>query len=142
MDTPLTCWYCDVCRQPIERAADGYVIWKSNTEGDGKDHSFKLVHQGKCDLKDHGLSAALTDYLGHDGLAKLTAMLSTGPVMSQPTNGVRSLDEWVDLVRRLQTPHYEEARRRFHEEQIRDDLADSNELYPYMQVPLKSIIQR
>jgi len=44
------------------------------------------------------------------------------------------LDEYVDLVRRVQTPHYEEARLRFSDEKTRHWLSDVNEYYPWLAV--------
>lgn len=140
MDTPLTIWYCDVCGQPINDVSRGYLIWKSDENH--RDHGFKIIHQRDCDRRDHGLSGALRDYLGPDGLARLLAMVSLGPLKGSQGLGVANMDEWVDLVRRLHTPHYEEARRKFREEAVRDAMSDANETYPYVQDSLKNIIQR
>jgi len=42
---------------------------------------------------------------------------------------VGDIDAYVDLVRRLQTPYYEEARARFGEEDVANWLSDANEHY-------------
>ncbi len=45
----------------------------------------------------------------------------------------------MDLFRRLQTPYYEEARRRFGKSEVRYQFSDSNEHYPYTQEVLQRI---
>jgi hypothetical protein len=52
---------------------------------------------------------------------------------------VADLDQFVDLVHRLHTPHYEQARRNFTDPDIRDAFADSNEYVPYLQRSLRDI---
>jgi len=55
---------------------------------------------------------------------------------------VGDIDAYVDLVRRLQTPYYEEARARFGEEDVANWLSDANEHYPYLPETLKRIADR
>jgi hypothetical protein len=142
MDKPLTQWYCDVCGEPIDTPDRAYVIWKSDPADQHRDHSFKIIHQKRCDRDDHHLSAELKDFLGADGLAKLLSMVSYGPLKDSKSAGVKDMDEWVDFVRRCQIPYYEEARRRFHDPDIQEDLYDANEVFPYLTDSLKSIIKR
>jgi hypothetical protein len=140
MSQPLTYWYCDVCGEKIENVVGGYVIWKS---GGLKAHGFKIIHQGKCDTNEYPSSAALSDFLGHAGLAYLFSKLSLGPVMLN--NGqsshcqIEDFDEFVDFMRRVQVPHYEEARRHFNNRNLLEDLSDANEVYPYLPEQLESI---
>jgi hypothetical protein len=141
MDQPLTRWYCDVCGEPIERLKDGHLIWKADAPS-YKDHSFKIVHQRSCDLKDHEHSSPLSELVGVDGLANLLALVSLGPLKRSSIMGIKDMNEWVDVVRRLQTPHYEEARRRFNVPELMDAYADSNAVAPYLQRSLISMLQR
>lgn len=139
-ETPRA-WICDVCHQPIESVARGYVIWKS--EPGGKDHSFKIIHQSDCDRDDHDSSLALEDFLGQDGLNLLLTYLSPGPIRKHFERGPRSsipeLDEFVDFIRRVQIPYYDAARVRFKHPQVREDFRDSGELLPYRPETLKRI---
>lgn len=144
MTTPLTTWYCDVCGEKIEDAKKGYVIWRTDTKL--KTHDFKIIHQKKCDQKDHMASGALRDFLGEEGLAHLLAKISLGPVMlkcgQKSYCQVKDLDEFVDFFRRVQTPYYEEARREFSTPEFQNDFSDANEVYPYLPKTLKKIASK
>ena len=142
MDKPLESWYCDVCGEKIEDVNKGYVIWKSSDKL--KYHDFKIIHQKKCDLKNHRASRALKDFIGDYGLTSLLSMLSLGPIKS--TYGqtsycqITDTDEFVDLIRRVQTPFYEEARRYFNNSDLLEHFSDSNEVGPYLPEELEKII--
>jgi len=143
MEEPLKTWYCDVCGEKIEDASNGYVIWQS---GGRTYRGFKIIHQGKCDLKSHPASAALNDFLGDKGLSYCMTFLSLGPVISN--NGgaghcyIQDFDEFTDFVRRVQLPYYEEARRLYGNPELLEDLSDANEFYPYVPEKMKALIQR
>jgi hypothetical protein len=143
MDQPLTVWYCDVCGDRIA-AKDGYVVWK--TTDDLKSSGFKIIHQGRCDRRDYPASAALSDFLGPEGVAQLLAFLSLGPIKrrigQKPHADAKDMDEFVDFFRRVQTPYYEEARRLFHTQEVLDDYYDSNEVAPYLPDYLESMIKK
>lgn len=143
IDAPLMRWYCDVCGDPIEEIEKGYLIWNRNESGQLQD--FKIIHQSRCDDRKYPYSGALSGYLGVDGQAKLLSFLSYGTIklslgskMVQPS--VADMDEFVDLFRRLQTPHYEEARRHFHKNEVLESYSDANEVLPYLQSSLKKIV--
>lgn len=142
MADSLTQWYCDVCGEKILKAEDGYVVWKDDEHH--KSHSFRVIHQKKCDTdKSFRLSAALSDFLGHDGLAYCLSFLSLGSLKQahgERHARVSDLDGFVDFVRRMQTPNYEEARRRFSDQRVLDDNSDSNEVGPYMQKQLLNLL--
>jgi len=144
MDKPLTKWYCDVCGNKIEDINEGYVIWKSTKEL--KSYSFKIVHTAKCDLKDHKASNELKRFLGDKGLAYLLSKLSIGPIMGYTNQesfcGVADFDEFVDFIRRVQTPFYEQARCHFSNEDVLDEYCDANEYLPYLPEKLKNIIKK
>jgi hypothetical protein len=144
MIEPLAIWRCDVCDQPIDFVKSGYVIWK--TDSNLSMHSIKIIHQTKCDLKDHSSSAPLEDFLGEKGLANLLSKLSLGPIKKsqgqKPVCQVVDMDEFVDFFRRVQTPFYEEARVKFGSPELMQDFDDSNELYPYLPEILKRIVAK
>lgn len=145
MDTPLTCWYCDVCKKPIDEIDRGYVIWRSDEAGMARD--FKIIHKVVCDDNQYPSSLALRDFVGPKGLVILTSLLSLGPIKSHfgdpPHNRVADMDQWVDLMRRVQIPHYEEARHRlFSKEAYLHENDDSNEVGPYLPDQLRAALQR
>jgi hypothetical protein len=137
-------WICDVCQQPIDSVESGYVIWKSSFNG-GKERDFKIIHQSDCDLDDHDCSSALRDFLGLDGLNLLLSHLSPGPVRkhfeSAPRADIPDLDEFVDFIRRVQFPYYDQARRLFNHPKFLDDFYDAGELNPYRPETLKRIAE-
>ena len=144
MDQLLAEWYCDVCGNKIEDINKGYVIWKKTKEL--KSDSFKIVHKTKCDLNDHVASAALNKFLGEKGLAYLLSKFSIGPIMNHINDEsycvVTDFDEFVDFIRRVQTPFYEQARRHFSNEDVLDEYWDANEYLPYLPEELKDIITK
>lgn len=144
MDKPLKIWYCDVCGKQIDAIEKGYVIWRSGSGQKYRD--FKIIHKSKCDQKStHPASAALEDFLGENGLVYLQTFLSIGPIKHLLGQGshcsVSDLDEFVDFMRRVQTPYYEEARRYFSKRRVLEHFSDSNEYGPYIPEQLREIIQ-
>lgn len=140
---PLTVWYCDFCKEPIEDVKNGYVIWKCTDEL--RLHSFKIIHSVKCDQReDYTQSMAMEKFLGIDGITTLLSFLSPGPIISNLSSGsvqqIHDFDEFVDFFRRVQIPYYEEARRKFNNPKLLDRYSDANEVLPYMQKELKKII--
>lgn len=142
MDKPLTVWYCDVCGEKIENVSEGYVIWRSE---DGY-YDFKIIHRKECDLKNHKGSTALEDFLGSDGLTRCVAFLSLGPLAWKAQHvsncQVKDLDGFSDFLRRVQMPYYEEARRLYSRSDVLDDFSDANEIYPYLEGVMKSLIEQ
>jgi hypothetical protein len=67
--------------------------------------------------------------------------LSAGPLREDGGIRVADMDEYVDLVRRVQTPYYEEARPRFGDEKTYHWLGDANEYYPYLPKTLQRIAE-
>src|SRR5690606_4189633 len=117
--------------------------WQSSDDGY---YDFKIIHQGRCDRKRYPASSALQDFLGPQGASYCLTFLSYGPVIARDSNysrcKVTDLDEFVDFMRRVQVPYYEEARRLFGHPDVRSDLADANEFYPYIPDTMKSLIER
>jgi len=143
MDKPLTVWYCDHCGDKIEDVDAGYVIWKYT---DGKEHDFRIIHKVQCDNNSYSSSLPVMNFLGVDGLAKILSFLSPGPIIQgideSPRCRLLNMNEFVDFVRRVQTPYYEEARRYFNDHDLLEHFGDSNEVYPYLRDVLKDIIAR
>jgi hypothetical protein len=141
MLTPLRQWYCDVCDEVIENPETGYVIWK--TDDRLLKYDFKIIHKARCDLDDHQCSMEVGKFLGLDGITRCLSFLSLGPVkatLGSTWQQVRDIDEFVDLVRRLQTPYYEEARRLFTEQELLERLSDASESFPYFSASCEKFV--
>jgi len=139
---PFKFWRCDKCGEPVGHA-DGYVIWGNYGQ---PDFEFRIVHQKVCDDKGFQSSMPLADFIGPDGLVKLTSMLSYGLHTKDAGRDVRSshplpdLDAWVDFVRRVQVPLYEQVRMLYLQPETRDDFSDAAESYPYLQKSITYLI--
>lgn len=144
MSQALSKWRCDKCGGSVT-VEEGYVNWEHENPSRKE---IRIIHQARCDDGAYNSSAALADFLGPDGLVKLTAMLSSGTLVahryedsaSVPAEFLPNLDIWVDFVRRVQIPYYEEARELMRDAELREYLSDSNEVAPYLQRSLKQII--
>lgn len=149
---PLQAWLCDVCGELVTgHPNNGLVVWRTDrTDGGFRDYDFKIVHKTidsdpdprRCDpgsAQGYHSSLDLESFLGSDGLAMLLSWLSVGPLKGGGGPRVTNVDEFVDFVRRVQTPYYEEARSRFDEEKTHHWLDDANEYYPYLPETLSRI---
>ncbi len=134
-----TSWTCDVCGEDSVTADNGYVVWDMDRET-MEDHSFSIIHQSRCDDDTMASSSPLAEFLGPDGLANLTSLLSLGPVMmkreSRDRPPPKDMTQFIDFFRRLQLPGYEQARPNFQTEVAYERLYDASELYPYLQTNL------
>lgn len=143
MDQPLKKWYCDNCGNRLN-AEEGYAVWK--TDDDHKAHSFRIIHNSKCDTDKSFSYVALSKFLGENGLSYLLSKLSLGKlkllINKETFTQISKFDEFVDFFRRLQTPYYEEARLHFQSETTQEKHYDSDECLPYFPEQLKKIIQQ
>ena len=139
---PFQFWCCDECGDPVG-VADGYVIWGKYGS---PDFEFRIIHKGVCDDSSMNSSLPLTDFLGPDGLVTLTSMLSYGPVANgeevepRSTYPMPNLDAWVDFLRRMQVPNYEQVRLLYRSHESRERFSDCTESYPYLQKSIASIL--
>ena len=152
---PLAEWICDECGQVIASAEEGFVEW---LHIEGKPVDVRIVHHAPASplkRKDGCYAYSdeanrqdmhLTDFVGPDGLAHLLSLIDDGPLLRAEgekniTPGVTSAS-WTEAVRRLQLPHYEEARRHFGKAKADGVFVEANELWPYMQANLLGIVKR
>lgn len=143
--TQPTEWICDTCAEPVKDPTMSLVVWRH--DDDRGDRDFKLVHKGACDPDPEGreymASLDLKVFLGDDGLAMLLSWLADGPLHGAGRRGSRIAPEalygFVDLVRRVQTPGYEQARARFRDQDVQHVLAGANEYLPYLPSTLERI---
>lgn len=112
---PLQQWVCDRCHGVIEKPQDGWLEWLSELP-DLTYSGFKIVHHapaspykpknGDCYHYTRHIGRSdmhLDMFLGIDGMARMTTWTYSP--------GVKSLEEWAEVFRRLHVPNYEEARR-------------------------------
>lgn len=143
---PLKEWYCDKCGE-IVTEEEGYIEWFSESAAKGRPQAseFKIVHnKSQCKIHSDKLQNTLpiTSFLGPDGLVRLFSFLDIGPIVDKENSGskIKNMREFVELMRRLHIPHYEEAR--FNLENAFNDgsLGTPSEIYIYSQEALKYII--
>lgn len=137
-------WICDVCGEHIDSVDRGYVVWKSKPAK--PDHSFRIIHKSKCDIDDNfNCSNPLRDYVGQEGLNKLLAFLSPGPILrrfeKQPRSSIPNPDEFVDFIRRVQIPNYDLARPLFNDPRVIDEFRDAGEVLPFQPENLARILR-
>jgi hypothetical protein len=125
---PLKQWICDSCGQVIKSPEDGYVEWLVETEETmfSAQYGFKIIHSGEeCTCypqEDISLNdAPLEFFLGGKGYLNLLSFLDIGPLLMKEYKGprVKYLREFVEFIKRLTVPYYEEARLYF--KNVQDD---------------------
>lgn len=133
-------WICDRCGGIVTNApGDGYVLLCREPEGNGPYLRFSIVHKDEITSTDAFQDSwALEDVTGEDGISRLLSLLDDGPLMKSRNVSVSAegMPAFVDLMRRLFVPHYEESRQYFGSTSY-----DCNGLSEYSQMGLKRIIE-
>lgn len=147
---PLKQWICDTCGEIIQSPDEGYVQFiDENSEGKWSD--FVIVHHAqfsprtgnnKCYREGYS-DFPLSEFLGADGLSRLIGLIDPGEFYFKELRVPRTSNfrKWVTLVRRLQTPYYEEARLYFGKAKNDGVFAGPNEVAPYRVDFLRNIIE-
>ena len=160
---PLQTWICDTCGEPVTSAsANGLVVWRDLWPDNPNEYfqqvpqtvpeiyDFRIVHQDNgngtrsCDpgAKEGFVSSLpLERFLGADGLTMMLNWLSVGPLKGGGGSRITDTDQFVDFVRRVQVPYYEQARPHLNAQQTHDLLSDANEYLPYMTDVLRNIAE-
>lgn len=140
-------WICDTCNDEITDPERALLLFLEQDDLPWLRRDFRIVHKSiegrRCDpgsAAGYSSSIGLTELLGMDGLNYLLSFLSVGPLKDGGGMRVEDMDGFVDLVRRLQVPNYEQARRRFGESGVMDRYSGSNELLPYTQWELAAVV--
>ncbi len=113
-------WVCDTCGEIISRASEGYLEWIKLVADNGrKGRGIRIVHhapfsplkgQGGCQYdekyemsQDGGFVAdtALEKYTSEDGLTYLLSIMDSYDMPKK---------EMIQIIQRIITPGYEEAR--------------------------------
>jgi len=150
---PLQQFICDTCEEIIESPKDGYLEW---VHADGKAHSFHIVHHASRSPRKPGgdcynhtaaqgrADVALVDFVGTAGLPRLLSFLDMG-ALHDPDRvrlmRIKDVREFVELMRRLSLPFYEEARL-YWQRAVDDRFFDGvNEVWPYRSDHLQQLIK-
>ncbi|HEX2349148.1 MAG TPA: hypothetical protein VHI51_12010 [Ktedonobacterales bacterium] len=142
---PLQQFKCDACGQIIARPDVGWVEWVAGPTRGTKAHGFRIVHNSnRCQYPVSGRvhDVHLSRLLGPDGLAMLLALVAPGGRTGNREDGVESLEEWSELVRRLQIPHYEEARQYWSYAETDGLFAGLGQHALYSQATLRAILMQ
>lgn len=143
---PLIDFVCDTCGYAIDSTKDGYVEWIDNNnivEQFRIAHNTTrcLIHSGNYGRKDTNLS----DFLGDDKFAYILSFLDVGAVLDPHFScgfRVKDVRNYVEFVRRITIPYYEEARLYFGTAISNGEFQGDNELAIYNTMKLQGIIHR
>lgn len=158
MLTPLNQFICDHCGQVIEKPEEGFVEWETRRDSSGIfiQSGFKIVHHyaysPKKDSSDsgcyhHDKSEFRSDnhleyFLGEGKMAQLFYFLDFGePFSADIRTKVKDMREYVDFVKRLTIPYYEEARKYMAQAEQDGLYSDCSPTSLYTPSKLKSIVQ-
>lgn len=142
---PLQQFICDKCGNLIKSPKEGWLEWIVSASPDNTLHGFRIVHtaaasprsrqSGYCQYPPHFIvgDMYLDHFLGPDGLAKLLSMFD---------RSFEDQQEFIEIIRRLHIPYYEEARIYWHVAEDAGYFDGANEYYPYLQDSLKTLIER
>jgi hypothetical protein len=143
---PLGEWICDSCGK-ITDARGGGVEWLSGSVTTAGPHSFRIVHHlANCYRHIHAFDRAdlhITAFIGAPGLQRFLSMLDPGPLISPSAEPDQpEMRSFVDTVRRLHIPYYEEARQYMAEAQGDGYFEDQTEVSIFLPETCKAIIAR
>jgi hypothetical protein len=139
---PLTRWTCDDCGHDVS-STNGLLMFQNDPTESFLAYEFRIMHASGCQPdSDSTVTDELESYLGEDGLATLLGYLTAGPGRADEHGiAVRDMDEFVDLIRRLHTPYYEQARKRFSDPLIAETLRNDDRWHPYCPANLRMIAE-
>jgi hypothetical protein len=113
---PLKQWICDSCGEIIKKPENGWFEWYIN-DNTNIEEGFRIVHHQKACMyaakslrKQNKLVADLnlTDVIGPNGLADSLFRIE---LSEKGVYKIKDLREFVEILRRLHVPYWEEARR-------------------------------
>jgi hypothetical protein len=112
---PLKQWLCDSCHEVIKAPEDGWFEWYSNNNTKYEE-GFRIVHHKKSCMYDDNsllrqnksaLDLNLTDAIGTNALANALFRIE---LSEKAKLGKINLIEYIEILRRLHIPYWEEAR--------------------------------
>lgn len=159
---PLKQFICDTCGEIIQKPEDGWVEWISVYNESTKKfntHSYRIVHHQSASPKkessyygcyQHDKAKGRCDnHLHHFindeyQMANILSFLDVGPYHCNTFSGtgINDIREYVEFVRRLTIPYYEEARIYWQEALEDGYFEDANEIWIYGTKTLKQLIEK
>lgn len=159
---PLTQFICDTCGEVINQPSEGWIewlAWMNDAENKFEAHSFKIVHHhaysplvnntnNGCYQHDDAIAGCaehLHQFIDENyKTANLLMFLDAGPYDEPNYNGpmAKHLREYIEFVRRLTIPYYEEARLYWNEALAGGYFAETNETRMYGVDNLLGVIKR
>ena len=95
------------------------------------------------DRLNYPCSAAISDFLGEEGLVRLLSMADVGLLHSpEYKQQVKDMREFFEFFRRVQLPYYEEARLYFGKAKGDGYFSGANEIWVYLPSTLKQLIEQ
>lgn len=157
----MTQFICDTCGEIINRPEEGWIEWisKSDFEKETREiHSFNIVHHysssplatphnegcyqhsrepGRSDIH---LNQFISD---NYKMTNILRFLDIGPYHNPEYKGtdITDMRQYVETVRRLTIPYYEEARLYWNKALEDGYFQDSNEIWIYGVQNLKKLIE-
>ena len=140
---PLRQWICDQCGEIINSAETGTVEWIC--EAHSKNKGFRIVHHRSSspdaessDCYHHTRHPGrrflhLSSFLGAQGLILLYSFLDRGKLHDPVSVGphISDIREFVEFMRRLTIPYYEEARLHWSKASAEGFFEGANEIVTY-----------
>lgn len=144
---PLRHFFCDTCRDVIEAPSHGWVEWLFDKHT-GLAHSFRIVHHKSTSPRRDGCykhldkSCHLDEFM-QGGMIRYLSFLDVGRYHEPEYVGPRVVDvrEFVELLRRLTIPYYEEARQYWTEGMADGAFEGLSEMNVYEEEFLKELIR-
>ncbi|HIJ62292.1 MAG TPA: hypothetical protein HPQ04_06315 [Rhodospirillaceae bacterium] len=143
---PLEQFVCDTCRQVIETSADGWFEWCE--DGDRQAHSFHIVHQRaecRADPQVPGLRGhRLDELVGVPNMTRLYGLFDVGLPEEGAVKTLATLldrHEFTDLLHRLTSRYYDEARQYWQQAKDSGFFEGSSEPAIYQPSTFKRIIE-
>lgn len=148
---PLQQWVCDTCGGVINSPEEGYIQWKRRG-GNLCIEDIKIVHHklhsplvSKGNDKGcyvYDADSDLKSFTGVMGIIEMLSLLDPGKNFLPVLDTQAEVRIWVETMRRLQIPHYEEARRYMAVAKSNGDLGGVNEVAIYTPDFLQKLIKK
>lgn len=146
---------CDYCGGIIEKPEEGWLEWITEYDkerGTYIAHGYRIVHHAMFSPRKSGNCYHYANHLGcsdmylHQmmNMSRLLSFLDAGPYHEPDYKGprVRDLRGFVEIVRRLTIPYYEEARLYWGRALADGFFEGANPVWIYLPETLKSLIER
>lgn len=160
MLNPLTQFICDTCGEIINSPKEGWIEWISPWESEDDKRlcfDFRIVHHltsSPLGINSNDGCYQHTDAIGRSdlnldnftnketGMAHILKFLDVGPYHEQNYEGpyIKDMREYVEIIRRLTIPYYEEARLYWSQALEDGYFDDANEVWMYKTDNLKQLI--